>query len=95
MEWAAGGSCFGGFYFFQQASAAEAAGGLRIGRHRKVRKFEAPAAAFGLASHGRATFGAAGLHKESIALRRTQVKRVCPATASKERRSWGTCAVPK
>jgi len=64
-----GGRCAGGLYFFEKARAAEAAGGLRIRRHREMRKLGAPAAAFGLAVHGSVALRAAGLHEESMARR--------------------------
>ena len=63
---AAGARCFGGFYFFEEAGAAEAAGGLQIRRHREMRELGAPAVTFGMAIEGRATLGALLLHTGSM-----------------------------
>jgi len=64
---AAGTSCSGGFYFFEEARAAEAGSGLPIGRQREVRKVGAPAMALGVAGETGSALGALLLHGESMA----------------------------
>jgi ABC-type transporter Mla maintaining outer membrane lipid asymmetry permease subunit MlaE len=66
--------CFGGFYFLQEAGAAEAAGGFEICRQGDMREVGAPAAAFRLAGHSGAAFCAKLLHEESMARARENVK---------------------
>jgi hypothetical protein len=70
-----GGGYLGGFYFFQEAGAAEAAVGLCVGGHGKTQMIETPTTTFWLAGHGRAALGALGLHEESMARRDEGVKR--------------------
>jgi len=59
---AAGARGLSGFYFFEEAGAAEAAFGFDFGRHGDAREFETPTVAFWLAGHFGAAFGATGLH---------------------------------
>ena len=74
-EYAAGGRCAGGFYFFEQARAAQAAGRLPFRGHREMRQFGAPAAGLFLTGHGRIALSAAGFHKEIMARTRASVQR--------------------
>ena len=73
-ERAAGERGFGGFYFFDKTRAAEATGRFEIGWQGNMRQFGAPAAAFGLAGHGGAAFGAVFLHGKSMPRRIGKVK---------------------
>ena len=67
--YAAGGRGAGGFYFFEETRAAEAAAGrgLSGGHGDDMRQFGAPAAAFRLAGHRCVALGAAGFHGEIMA----------------------------
>jgi len=64
-------ACLGGFYFFEEAGAAKAAGGLNVGGQGEKGKLGAPAAARRLATHWGIACSAACLHGESMA--RTEV----------------------
>jgi|SRR5215470_12949039 len=65
----------GRFYFFDEAGAAQAAGG-RITGHRDAREFLTPAMVFGVAEKRGVAVSAALFHALSIALGSEQVERV-------------------
>ena len=74
-ENAAGVGDAGGFYFFEETGAAEAAGRLPFRGHGEMRQLGAPAAGCFLTGHGRIALSAASFHKEIMARRGTGVQR--------------------
>jgi hypothetical protein len=69
MGYAAGGRIADGFYFVEEACAAEATGGLSVGSGHwdDVGQVGAPATGLFLAGHRRVALGAASFHGEIMA----------------------------